>query len=351
MNKEISKKIHNANVLMTILIVALHSTNVGDIRLNPIRTICDMAVPTFFCISAFLYYQEWQPTWQFYKKKIYSRLFSLLIPYIVYNIIFYFYYIVKIHILHTCIDKDIPIAPFEAILCIIMGVPDGVLWFIQVLLGFTLIAPFLGILIRTSRFSIFPIIIVGFILHYYTSYYSLLYWIPCYAFGCYCAFYQDELKQIHKSVQSSHIYLSLGGSKSFFIVFIIISCICFYETRHQTLYYIYRITVPIGLLWVYAENNIVPEWIVDKIKPYTFYMYCMHIGFIYTIFGVLTGSGISPNHWFLWPFLLTFTTTIILLLLTGKILRKTPVIWGLLTGFRNKADKYPLKQKTTNTSL
>lgn len=337
MNIEISKKINNANVLMTILIVALHSTNVGDIRLNPIRTICDMAVPTFFCISAFLYFQEWQPTWGFYKKKVYSRLFSLVIPYIVYNTLFYFYYIIKIHLLHTCLDKDIPTVPFKAILCIIMGVPDGVLWFIRVLFCFTLIAPFFAFFIKKYRLSIIPIIIICIsIAHYCDGYYSVWYWIPCYAFGCYCAFYQQHIKKIHEYIQSLYIYQALGCAKILFIVFILISCILFYDRGHSILYYIYRITVPIGLLFVYAENDILPERIVSIIKPYTFYMYCTHTAFIFSIYSILMGYGISPNQWFLWPFLLTFVTTIFLLLLTGNILRKNPLIWGVLSGYRNK---------------
>ena len=60
--------------------------NVTGILLSHVLT--HIAVPTFFFISGFLFFvnfQEW--SWDNYKRKIHSRVRTLIIPYILWNIV------------------------------------------------------------------------------------------------------------------------------------------------------------------------------------------------------------------------------------------------------------------------
>ena len=44
--------------------------------------LCRTAVPLFFILSGFLYYKSFDGTWEQYKRKNFSRIRSLVIPYI-----------------------------------------------------------------------------------------------------------------------------------------------------------------------------------------------------------------------------------------------------------------------------
>lgn len=93
MDEIVSEKIRNTNVLMTLMIVLLHSTISGTFLYKIVGTCCDVAVPVFFTISSFLYFQKWEFSWECYKRKTWTRFKSLFIPFLLYNILFYIYYV------------------------------------------------------------------------------------------------------------------------------------------------------------------------------------------------------------------------------------------------------------------
>lgn len=53
MTVTISKKIGNANVLLTLFIIALHTIG-DDYQYRSVRWLVDFSVPTFFTISSYL---------------------------------------------------------------------------------------------------------------------------------------------------------------------------------------------------------------------------------------------------------------------------------------------------------
>lgn len=80
MNKELSSKITNANVLFTIFVVCLHArpSNLGVYHI--VGTIADAAVPNFFVISSYLYFSSfcWEETCKSYFSKIKKKnMFSI----------------------------------------------------------------------------------------------------------------------------------------------------------------------------------------------------------------------------------------------------------------------------------
>lgn len=335
MTTELSDKLRSVNVLMTILIVALHS-NMQE--LYPIKILTDIAVPTFFCISAFLYFQNWQPTWQLYVKKLRSRFRSLFIPYVTYNLLFYLYYIVKIHLFHLPVAKVIPTDPWDAVLCILNSVPDNPFWFIKALLFFILMAPLFGWIIKSYRMAVLPIIIIGIICSNYVAYHSVLYWIPCFALGCFFAIYEEDIKRWYGrwKVNSPLSYNFVkGNGLLLFLTYYVLCCIIFTDETISDYYYFYRITTPLIVLIVYMGRDPLPGEFVKKAGPYTFYAFGIHDMFIWNIHGILlklnyiTEQGQYPLEF---PFILI--CTLALIWLTGSLLMKIPTVWRLLTGFR-----------------
>lgn len=104
MNNKLEYNVIEANrAFLAFLIVLLHCFSLYSVSDHPIRYnndlydfvrilctqgLCRVAVPTFFIISGYLFYkkkEKWQ--WGTYKDKIRKRLFSLVIPYFLWNVI------------------------------------------------------------------------------------------------------------------------------------------------------------------------------------------------------------------------------------------------------------------------
>lgn len=85
-------------VIMSVLVITIHftlpchDTTYHSMQLYVRTVICGVAVPTFFCISGFLFFRkikEWD--WIIYGQKIKRRINSLLIPYICWNLLSLFF--------------------------------------------------------------------------------------------------------------------------------------------------------------------------------------------------------------------------------------------------------------------
>ena len=93
MSKQVSNKITYLNFILACLILNLHSaymdlfdTNQMALDINQvIRIICNMSVPTFFFISSLLFYHSCDDVK--YINVVKKKMFSLLIPYLIWNII------------------------------------------------------------------------------------------------------------------------------------------------------------------------------------------------------------------------------------------------------------------------
>lgn len=82
MTDTISRKIVSTNILCTILIVCLHARYEYNGVYNIIGTLSDIAVPVFFAISSYLYFEkfDWNNPITSYKKEnilIISTIFNL----------------------------------------------------------------------------------------------------------------------------------------------------------------------------------------------------------------------------------------------------------------------------------
>ena len=156
----LSNKIKNANVLMTLLIVMMHCTWT-DKRFGALSTITDLAVPTFFWISSFLYFRDYDGSKEQYLRKLKSRIFSLMVPFFVYNLILYVYYLITTNYLHLWPSKIIPTSPVGVVSYIICSKADPPLWYLLTLFEFVLVAPIIGRMVSKHPRLCIGIIAVG----------------------------------------------------------------------------------------------------------------------------------------------------------------------------------------------
>lgn len=333
MTASLSAKLRSANVLMTLLIVTLHS-NMKEIY--PVTVVTDMAVPTFFCISAFLYFQNWRPNRALYLKKLRSRVRSLLVPYLLYNVIFYGFYLFKTYALHLPLPKDIPTAPLDAVVCIITSVPDGPLWFIRELMVFVVVAPLFGIILKKYKYSVVALVIAGIFMAQHSGYSHFVHWIPCFATGCFLALYQDDVTRWYEACKGCLWHRLLLGNAVLPIAVVIVCCVLLRHAPVQGVpYYLYRIAAPLLVLMVYVHVDPLPGRFVRTASPYTFYAYGIHVLFVWNIHGALlklgyvTDDGVYPLE-----FLFILVSTLLLIFVTGCVLRRIPFAWSPLTGFR-----------------
>lgn len=94
MNRHISFSFNTLRFPLAILVVFIHSVGDRNAPYHLFReffshNICKFAVPVFFIISGYLFFQKFEARFSFkiYKAKLYSRIYTLLLPYIFWNII------------------------------------------------------------------------------------------------------------------------------------------------------------------------------------------------------------------------------------------------------------------------
>ena len=89
-----SVSLENLKVVMSILVITIHfSLPCCDATYLSIQSfvrsiVCGVAVPTFFCISGFLFFMnfdEWD--WRVFGNKVRRRVSTLLLPYILWNFV------------------------------------------------------------------------------------------------------------------------------------------------------------------------------------------------------------------------------------------------------------------------
>jgi hypothetical protein len=341
MTATISQKIKEINVLMTIFIVALH-TLTWEERMASLRIIVSTAVPMFFIISSYLYFQNYSPTWQFYKNKTISRIKSLYIPFIIYNLIYIPWILFKVNFLHLPDTRHISILSLDTITSIFIGLPETlnpVLWFVRVLIVFVITAPIIGFIVSYTKWITYPLIIINLLILHFFDYYSFFYWLPCFFLGAYLSIFEDNILPFLKSIKSNQLYYYLS---IIIIVFYFIFFVFFLNNKdidYSYQFFLYRMTVPLIIILLYTTiHYILPKKVTTFISPYTFPIYCLHIVFVNV--SVQTISRIIPDQYYILTIFLSFFLAFITLLPFCKMLSKIDFLWMLLTGFRCKKNKY-----------
>lgn len=274
----ISKKITILNILLSLLIVIYHadckraiSYNDKDIlyvTTTAISTFINLAVPTFFLISSFLFYRNF--TINLYFKKIKSRFRSLFIPYIIWNTFYCIAFILcnQLPFLEGKFNSYVVFDLKTNLIGIIMS-DYTPLWFVRDLMIFVIFSPAIYYLMKNKIIGALSIIAL-FILNACIAlpYEHMLYWTPIYFTGAYISIHY------YKKVMTSQFISRklLAFIIILFTVYIIALNLC----KSPFLLFSYRFISPI-CFWILIDY--IFNYKSIQIKPffhYAFFIYANH---------------------------------------------------------------------------
>ena len=341
------KKITFLTVILTFLIVVHHATpnlRFGLIlsRDTPIiygmKTLTEIAVPLFFFISGLLFYYNCNK--EVLAKKITRRIRSLIIPYLLWNTLFFVIYWFLSH-WEVSASRMHMVAMPSGISDIMLRILDSrftPLWFVKDLIIFTVFAPIIFLLINTRNLAIFTLsltllagLFVGF------SYKNPLTWLPVYLQGAILGKYYYDLP----ARQRANAITGLFSSKTSSHIACIITCASFISL-YILVYLIpnsiivFRYATPL-LLWIITDfvlgRYLNTSFEIKAWMGYTFFIYCTHY-FVLNILQKLAVLNFKPTELFLTVLMIiTPAVTIVLLIFIASKLSDFR-IYKILTGGR-----------------
>lgn len=148
---EFRNKISYLSFILAVLIVIRHSSGIGIYNLPVwlhyielfVQQATDLAVPVFFAISGFLFFNN-LIGWKDWLKKIKKRLKSLFVPFIIWNLIGFLFVLAIINIPQIANKTHFELPQFEFwsfLYDIFWDTKYNITWFIKDLMIFMLLSP------------------------------------------------------------------------------------------------------------------------------------------------------------------------------------------------------------------
>ena len=327
------------NFILCILVVCIHAQNM-HIFIDPVtwinrsisflvEQIACLAVPGFFMCSGYLFYRNL--TWKKIPEKLKRRVVSLVIPFFIWNFLYYILHLTarKIPYLGQLFDTAVPFSLPEFINAVFFYKYNPVFWFMLYLILFSFLSPIIyGILKQKwiGLMVIFAVLILNFSAML-TPYLPIkvndvFSWGIYYLIGSYLGIHWKEAVSPKKPYIPALIFL-MGSCISFIFAFVHV----------QTGWiYIYKICGA-AFLWYLICMLPLPEartWMKN-----TFLIYAVHQ--IMALFLNKVGNLALGNSMYIGGFIFLMIPVIVTVFChyTGKILSKyCPVIWQLISGGR-----------------
>lgn len=343
-------KLSGFSAVLAILVVLLHAENLHAYTMPEgvfssfvqgfewffSENICKIAVPAFFMISGVLFYRDFDVT--LYPKKLKSRVFSLIIPYFVWNLFRYvLFYILGVTGFAKSVMGARPLEfNLESIIASVVFYKSNLgFWFIYQLILYTFLSPVIRLLVKNKwvgLISIFGMVALyssdisgEFLMVTMNKRFILLDSFIYYLVGAYVGTHGFWLL----AKKSNTIkYLSFGG--------LLLGQALHYIYLHTCILWIYVLWLAVSAisLW-YAYDYIKPAKWLTPISSITFFVYAGH-GTILEFLQLL-GAYTLPDSpivalitYIMFP-VITFT---LLLGLSKLYKRYTPRLWKILNGGR-----------------
>ena len=301
--KESSNYFHNKvlilNIALTFVIIMLHSkplnrigiNNEGDYALiHAVVVFAQIGVPMFFFISAMLFYKSLSVMSKI-KDKLKTRIRSLVIPYILWNIIFVGIYWTMTHIFFIASIMNMPPVPSDVagIMLSIINSKYTVLWFVKDLIVFSLMSPVFYVMLKSKIIMVVSICGLVFLnMSYSMEYESIWHWLPVYLLGAYVGY--NKLYKITPSEKYQR-KIAVGC----IMILVGLYAIVYLDDRRM---FLFRFLSPI-LIWV-LYDCFPAKWTLTKFQEKKwmrglFFIYCTHF-FIINIFQKLIFKILPHNH-------------------------------------------------------
>lgn len=341
-NNYFSRKLVSYNFLLSIFVIILHATNTTIYPLKDnmgvsgvifywfqeyIAVLGLIAVPSFFIISGYLFYRNFSidKVWIKYK----SRLFSLLVPYIIWNFISFLFFsiITNLPFIGDRMSMDKVVFNIGNLLDAIISGRYNVLWFVQNLIIFVILSPIIYLLMQKKNVGI-PLLGVITLLNFVIPQgeYGLVYCSGYYLFGALVGIHYTNLISI-----KSHKIVSILSVLTLLIL-------CFVGMKTNIVYYLPLRFLLLLILAIFG-------WISFDLITYpcenywwikvSFFMYCSHSLILESIekLGLILFGKTLIGAIICYIFAPIFTVIIILVI--ARVLQKNfNKLWIVITGAR-----------------
>lgn len=323
MNSELSNNIRIASLLCTLMVVFRHSRNLiafwgtEDIINtcsfieNGFSTLTEVAVPYFFLVSGFFFFRSSYSNKSDYSAMIIKKGKTLLIPYIIWNIIgFAVLWLAGSWVNDNPASVNCLAAFFEGLL---LSDYDGPLWYVRNLMMMMALVPIYGWIFQINKPILYGIIGIG----------LFLWWWPVdclwYSSEGFLFFFLGGVIQQNQTLWEKRLPLA---------PLMYLSCLwiasCFFHPYWNV--WVNKLTTLIGIIcfwnWLtYILNSYCKAWML-KISSFAFFIYVTHIFVIKTLKSLI--AHIYPHQEIaalLAYFGLSFIT-FLLLYWTGKLWSK-----------------------------
>lgn len=340
--ERISNKLVWYSFILSLMIVSYHAYNVPIYSLDTNDTlqgkmlyhfqtyvagIQNLAIPSFFMISGFLFYRNFSITNTLNKYK--SRFFTLLIPYLVWNSVAFLIFAIFTHTPFIAAYINM-----GAVDLTVNGIAKGIfmgeynaLWFVRVLIGLVILAPVFYYLLRNRIIGAITLSIL-YIIHWflYVDEFTILYGSLFFFFGGYISIHYFKIAI--KKYSNFLFYISLFVS--ILISFALINqWILSYTPIRQTTLLIFCITI-----WIISDKVNFPvkkPWWVHI----SFFISCSHGVILEStekiILIVLGNNVFGAAIDYVFAPIITFIIIITIATLLKKYLPRT---WKIINGNR-----------------
>lgn len=333
-------KITGFSFLFSLLVIWAHSYNaelylgttnqaeqIRQIQRIFGEQIGQIAVPGFFMISAYLFYRNF--VWKKLGNKWLSRIHSIVIPYVLWNFIYYIGYVIASRIpwLSDVVGKGVVELSVNTLLeAVLFYQYNYVFWYLFQLILLVALAPVLYLILKYQvlgigfQLGLWMLLLLGIQIPY-LNLDALIY----YSFGAYLA------------IQHSKVVEALYGTRG--LVLGVLSLIFSYYIYKTGLQYgwipgfvLARMGAVIGL-WLLVSADFFPK--PRTFMKHIFFLYAIHFAWVRLLNKV--GASLLPNTAEVAMILFLCMPVLILMIseFIGRWLkRKNLIIWNILNGNR-----------------
>lgn len=327
------------NFILCTLVVYIHAQNmyvftepvtwINQSILFLVDKITSWAVPGFLMCSAYLFYRNL--TWSKIPEKLKRRFFSLVIPFLTWNLLYYLLHFVsrQIPYFRQLFDVAVPLSLKELIDAVLFYKYNPVFWFMFYLIVFSFLSPLLYGILKQKWVGLFVVVLI-FILNFSAAAVSYLSprvlgifeWSPYYLLGSYIGIHWKESVMPKRKTLFTAIFLT-----SLSITFVL----SFVFNKNGWIY-IYK-ACGAAFLWYYIWMADLPE--VKSWMKNTFFIYAVHqimALFINKIANIFLGNSMYVGG----LVYLTIPVIVIIFSYYAEIFlsKHFPAIWKVLSGGR-----------------
>lgn len=342
-----SKKVALLNVIATLMIVVHHAETPLrwgqslDWQSYPfiwaVYALVQVAVPLFFFLSALLFYRNCE--WKDIPKKLYRRIFSLLIPFLIWNAFFVFVYWALGKFPFTADRMNMPASLDTPIQWIdaVWNTRFTPLWFIKDLIYFCLLSPAILLIIKNKWVGIAVAVgvLAASVLLHWNGMSSLLYWLPVYLTGALVG------KYLHFPSKDENIRLFAEWSQSkrtllAALLSLLLIALYVWAVADESSWTYSRFVGPIAI-WLLADI-VLPIDFKDTFRVrdwmgFTFFIYATHY-FLLNVEQTLVRSFLPDTPLVLnLTFIVTPIVTLFIIIWTARFLSRF-TFYKCLTGGR-----------------